>query len=160
DLEWFETTSDPRYALRDYEIAFLQQLFTAPASIPSRALNCLAPSGVSPAQLANHPKLRAAELASSSGFGNGESLARVAALVCGGGALGGTRIFSTDRAIREACDAADTYATDGLMGTPVAFTQGGFARFDADDDRRTVSIGWGGAGGQMVRFVPEFDLAI
>ena len=46
------------------------------------------------------------------------------------------------------------------MGTPVAFTQGGFARFVADDAEQTVSIGWGGAGGQLVRFVPELDLAI
>jgi CubicO group peptidase (beta-lactamase class C family) len=138
----------------------LQQLFTAPTSIPSRALNCLAPSGVSPMQLANHPKLRAAELASSSGFGNAESLAMIAALVGGGGTLGGTRIFSADAAIRAACEVADSYAVDGLMGTPVAFTQGGFARFDADDGRHTVSIGWGGAGGQMVRFVPELALAI
>jgi CubicO group peptidase (beta-lactamase class C family) len=160
DLESFRTSSDPRYALRDYEIAFLQQLFTDPTSIPSRALNCLAPSGVSPTQLANHPKLRAAELASSSGFGNAESLAKVAALVVGGGALGSTRIFASDRALREACEVADSYAIDGLMGTRVAFTQGGFAQFDRNDSRRTVSIGWGGAGGQMVRFVPEFGLAI
>ena len=160
DLESFKTTTDPRYALRDYEIAFLQQLFTAPTSIAARAMNCLAPSGVSPMQLANHPKLRAAELASSSGFGNAESLARVAALVGGGGTLGGSRIFSSDRAIREACEGADSYAIDGLMGTPVAFTQGGFARFENDDARHTVSFGWGGAGGQMVRFVPELDLTI
>jgi CubicO group peptidase (beta-lactamase class C family) len=159
DLEFFKSTTDPRYALRDYEVAFLQQLFTAPTSIPARALNCLAPSGVSPMQLANHPKLRAAELASSSGFGNAESLAKVAALIVGGGTLGGTQIFSSGRAIRDACDVADSYAIDGLMGTTVAFTQGGFARFDADD-RHTVSIGWGGAGGQMVRFVPALGLAI
>ena len=160
DLESFKTTTDPRYAFHDYEVAFLQQLFTAPTSIASRALNCLAPSGVSPTELANHPKLRAAELGSSSGFGNAESLAKIAALVVDGGALGGTRIFSSDHAIREACEVADSYSIDGLMGTPIAFTQGGFARFDADDERHTVSIGWGGAGGQMVRFVPEFGLAI
>ena len=46
------------------------------------------------------------------------------------------------------------------MGTPVAFTQGGFARFDNDDELHTASIGWGGAGGQMVRFVPDLDLSI
>jgi CubicO group peptidase (beta-lactamase class C family) len=160
DLESFRTSSDPRYALREYEIAFLQQPLTDPTSIPCRALNCLAPSGVSPMQVANHPKLRAAELASSSGFGNAGSRAKIAALVVGGGALGSTRIFSSDRALREACEVADSYAIDGLMGTPVAFTQGGFAQFDRDDSRRTVSIGWGGAGGQMVRFVPEFGLAI
>ena len=49
---------------------------------------------------------------------------------------------------------------DGLMGVPVAFTQGGFARFAGDIDDSTVSIGWGGAGGQLVRFVPELDLAV
>ena len=46
------------------------------------------------------------------------------------------------------------------MLTPVAFTQGGFARFVAGDAQGTVSVGWGGAGGQLVRFVPELDLAI
>jgi CubicO group peptidase (beta-lactamase class C family) len=70
------------------------------------------------------------------------------------------RIFSSDRALRDAAETADFYAVDGLMMTPVAFTQGGFARFESDDANRTVSIGWGGAGGQMVRYVPELDLAI
>jgi CubicO group peptidase (beta-lactamase class C family) len=46
-----------------------------------------------------------------------------------------------------------------MMLTPVAFTQGGFGRF-TDDATRTTSIGWGGAGGQMVRFVPALDLAL
>jgi CubicO group peptidase (beta-lactamase class C family) len=62
--------------------------------------------------------------------------------------------------LSEASETAETYAVDGLMGTPVAFTQGGFARFEGTDTHRTVSIGWGGAGGQLVRFVPELDLAI
>lgn len=160
DREWLETTTDPRYALHDYEIAFVQRLFTTPTSIASRALNCLAPEGVSPTEIANHPKLRAAELASSSGFGNAESLAKIAALVVGGGTLGGTRVFSSDRALRDACEVADSYAADGVMGTPVAFTQGGFARFDSEDQRHTVTIGWGGAGGQLVRFVPELGMGI
>ena len=160
DVEGLEHSDDPRHRLYDYEITFLRQLLTQPDSIASRALNCLAPSGVAPAELANHPKLRAIELASSSGFGNADALARLAALVAGGGSLGGHRIFSSDRALREAIEAAGDYAVDGLMGTPVAFTQGGFARFESPDAHRTVSIGWGGAGGQMVRFVPELDLAI
>jgi CubicO group peptidase (beta-lactamase class C family) len=160
DVAGLESSDDPRHRLYDYEIAFLRRLVTQPDSIPARALNCLAPSGVAPQELANHPKLRALELASSSGFGSADALARLAALVERGGSLGSTRIFSSDRALREACETADTYAVDGLMGTPVAFTQGGFARFESPDPHRTVSIGWGGAGGQMVRFVPELDLAI
>jgi CubicO group peptidase (beta-lactamase class C family) len=160
DVAALRTSDDPRHALFDYEIAFLRQLLTQPDSIPSRALNCLAPSGVAPAELANHPKLRSVELASSSGFGSAEALARLAALVAGGGTLGDVRIFSSDRALREAADTAETYAVDGLMGTPVAFTQGGFARFQSADADQTVSIGWGGAGGQLVRFVPELGLAI
>jgi CubicO group peptidase (beta-lactamase class C family) len=47
-----------------------------------------------------------------------------------------------------------------MMLTPVAFTQGGFARFVSNDAHATVSIGWGGAGGQLVRFVPDLGLAI
>ena len=160
DVAALTSSDDPRYALFDYEIAFLHQLLTKPDSIPHRALNCLAPSGVAPSELANHPKLRACELASSSGFGSADALARLAALVVGGGALGDVRVFSSDGAIRQAIETAYAYATDGMMLTPVAFTQGGFARFVADDAPGTVSIGWGGAGGQLVRFVPELDLAI
>jgi CubicO group peptidase (beta-lactamase class C family) len=160
DVAGLQSSDDPRHRLYDYEIAFLRQLLTQPDSIASRALNCLAPSGVALSELANHPKLRAAELASSSGFGSADALARLAALAAGGGSLGSQRIFSSDRALREARDVADDDAVDGLMGIPVAFTQGGFARFESPDARRTVSIGWGGAGGQMVRFVPELDLAI
>ena len=151
-------SGDARYALHGYEVAFLTQLLTAPDSIPSRALNCLAPSDVAPQDLANHPKLRGCELASSSGFGSADGLARLAALASGGGTLGDLRIFSSDDALRQALETADTYAVDGMMLTPVAFTQGGFGQFD--DATGTTSVGWGGAGGQMVRFVPELDLAI
>jgi CubicO group peptidase (beta-lactamase class C family) len=69
------------------------------------------------------------------------------------------RIFSSDRTLRDAIEPAGGYAADGMMLTPVAFTQGGFGRFvheyDTDDEHRL-----GGAGGQMVRFVPDLDLAI
>jgi len=160
DAAGLQGSDDPRHRLYDYEIAFLQRLLTQPDSIPSRALNCLAPSGVAPQELANHPKLRAVELASSSGFGSADALARLAALAVGGGSLGGRTIFSSDRALQAAVDVADEYAIDGLMGTSVAFTQGGLARFESSDPDHAVSIGWGGAGGQMVRFVPELDLAI
>ena len=135
-------------------------MLTAPDSIPSRALNCLAPSRVAAQELANHPKLRACELASSSGFGSADALARLAALIAGGGSLGSVSVFSSGAAIAKAVETGDAYAVDGMMLTPVAFTQGGFARFVADDDDRTVSIGWGGAGGQLVRFVPDLDLSI
>lgn len=160
DIASLRSSDDPRHALHDYEIAFFQQLLTKPDSLPSRALNCLAPSGVTPAELANSPKLRQCELASSSGFGSADALARLASLAAGGGSLGGRRIFGSDRALRDAADVADSYAVDSLMLTPVAFTQGGFARFESDDPNHTVSIGWGGAGGQLVRYVPELDLAI
>jgi len=48
DLDTLRVSGDPRYALHDHEVAFLQQLLTAPDSIASRALDCLAPSGVAP----------------------------------------------------------------------------------------------------------------
>ena len=160
DVAGLETSDDPRHRLHDYEIAFLRQLLTQPESIPSRALNCLAPSGVAPQELANHPKMRAVELASGSGFGSADALARLAALAGGGGSLGGRTIFSSRRALQEATQVADEYAVDGLMGTPVSFTQGGLARFESPGPDHTASIGWGGAGGQMVRFVPDLGLAI
>ena len=160
DIDSLRSSGDPRYALHDHEVAFLRQLLAGPDSVPSRALDCLAPSGVAPRELANHPKLRACELASSNGFGNAEGLARLAALLAGGGALGGRRIFRSGDAIARAVETAESYAVDGVMGVPVAFTQGGFARFVGDIDATTVSIGWGGAGGQLVRFVPDVDLAV
>lgn len=159
DVASLAASGDPRYRLTDHEIAFLRQLLTTPDSIPSRALDCLAPSGVAPQELANHPKLRGVELASSSGFGSADALARLAALVAGGGSLGGRRIFASDAALRAGIETADAYAVDGLMLTPVAFTQGGLARF-VDEATGIVSFGWGGAGGQLVRFVPALDLAI
>ena len=115
DVVGLQTSDDSRHRLYDYEIAFLRQLVTQPDSIASRALNCLAPSGVAAAELANHPTLRAVELASSSGFGSADALARLAALVAGGGSLGDQRIFSSERALREATEVADDYAVDGLM---------------------------------------------
>jgi CubicO group peptidase (beta-lactamase class C family) len=152
-------SADPRYALHNYEVKFLTQLLTAPDSIPSRALDCLAPSGVEPRELANHPKLRRCELASSSGFGSADALARVAVLVAAGGTLGSVRVLFSEATLHDAIEPADEYAVDGMMFTPVCFTQGGFGRF-VDDATGTTSIGWGGAGGQLVRFVPELDLAI
>ena len=55
---------------------------------------------------------------------------------------------------------ADDYAVDACMKTRVEFTQGGFGRLRAHDSAETVTFGWGGAGGSMVRFVPELDLAV
>src|SRR6185503_6145432 len=134
----------PRYALYGYEVSFLTQLLTAPDSIPSRALDCLAPSGVAPQELANHPKLRGCELGSSSGFGSADALARLAVLVAAGGSLGGVHLFSSGDTLRAAIEPASEYAVDSMMLTPVTFTQGGFGRFV--DETETTSIGWGGAG--------------
>lgn len=151
-------SGDPRYALHGYEVSFLTQLLTAPESIPSRALDCLAPTGVAPQELANHPKLRGCELGSSSGFGSADALARLAVLVAAGGSLGGAHLFASGDTLPAAIEPASEYAVDSMMLTPVEFTQGGFGRFV--DETGTTSIGWGGAGGQMVRFIPELDLAL
>ena len=160
DIDALRTSGDPRYALHDHEVAFLRQLLTAPDSIASRALDCLAPGGVAPQELANHSKLRGCELASSSGFGSADALARLAALVLAGWSLGDRTVFSSAATIAQAMEPAESYAVDALMGVPVAFTQGGFARFVEDVDGRNVSFGWGGAGGQLVRLVPELGLAV
>ncbi|ARV57746.1 hypothetical protein BZZ01_03025 [Nostocales cyanobacterium HT-58-2] len=150
--------NDPRYQLFDYELEFFKQLLTQPSSIPHRALNCLAPNDVAPYVLGNHRKIRACELPSSNGVGNAQSLAKLAALTVGYGVLGEQRIFSQPNTLEQAIKCADFYAIDGMMLTPIPFTQGGFARLLAWDDLKTVTFGWGGAGGQMVRFVPELNL--
>lgn len=149
---------DPRYQLFDYELAFLKQFVTQPNSIQHRGLNCLAPDNVPPHEVGTHRKIRACELPSSNGVGNAESLAKLAALAAGHGVFGEQKIFSKPDTIKMATECADSYSTDAFMFTPVEFTQGGFARLKAWDDHRTVTIGWGGAGGQMVRFVPELNL--
>jgi CubicO group peptidase (beta-lactamase class C family) len=151
-------SDDPRYALHDYEREFLRLLFTSPDSLASRALNCLAPEGVPAQELARHRKIRECELPSSNGIGAAWALAALASLIAEGGAIGGRRIFSGADALRASLEVADHYATDAVMLTPVEFTQGGFSLFRADDDQHTVSFGWGGAGGQMVRVVPELGI--
>ncbi|MBW4633171.1 MAG: beta-lactamase family protein [Iphinoe sp. HA4291-MV1] len=150
--------NDPRYQLFDYELQFFKQFLTQPNSIPHRALNCLAPDNVPPDEIGNHRKIRACELPSSNGVGNAESLAKLAALAVGYGVLEKQKVFSKPDTLKQATQCADFYASDGMMLTQVQFTQGGFAQLLAWDDLKTITFGWGGAGGQMVRFVPELDL--
>lgn len=149
---------DPRYQLYDYEIEFFRRFATLPDSVQHRALNGLAPEIVAPQDPAAQRRLRTCELPSSNGMGSADAMARLAAMAAGGGALGGVKIFTRPETLREAAETADRYATDGFMLTPVPFTQGGFARLPAQDAARTDTVGWGGAGGQMVRFVPELGL--
>ena len=151
--------SDPRYQLFDYELEFLRRLVFDRESLQSRGLNALSFSGVPPQALANHRKTRAYELPSSNGVGSADALARLAALCTGGGTLAGTRIFAHPETLLHAAVCAEKYAPDGFMLTPIAFTQGGFARLAATDDACTPTIGWGGAGGQMVRYNSELGLA-
>lgn len=150
--------NDPRYALFDHEIEFLRRLITQPGSVQHRSLNCISFEGVPPQALGNHRLIRACEAPSSNGVSNAESLAKLAALAAGGGAFSGVAIFKGPEALAQAAACAETYATDASMLTPVAFTQGGFARLLAEDDERTETVGWGGAGGQMVRFVPSLRI--
>lgn len=149
---------DPRYQLYDYEMEFFRRLVIRPDSLQHRGLNALAPEGVSPQDLGSHRKVWTCELPSSNGVGTAEAMARLAAMAAGGGALGEVRIFTRPETLKEAAETAELYATDGFMLTPVPFTQGGFARLPAQDGARTETIGWGGAGGQMVRYVQELGL--
>lgn len=151
--------SDPRYQLFDYELEFLRRLLFDRQSLQARGLSALSFADVPPQALANHRKTRAYELPSSSGVGSADALARLAALCAGGGTLAGTRIFAHPETLLDAAECADQYAVDGFMLTPIAFTQGGFARLVATDDACTPTIGWGGAGGQMVRYNSELGLA-
>jgi len=54
--------------------------------------------------------------------------------------------------LREASVVANAYSPDLIMGTPLRFTQGGFAVLAAQDSNRTSTVGWGGAGGTMIRY--------
>lgn len=149
--------SDPRYQLFDYEREFWRR-FLQPDSLIRRGLDCLAFDGVPPQALGNHRKLRACELPSSNGVGTAAALARLGALCAAGGTLGEQRIFRRPDILPRALMTAERYAPDAFMLTEVAFTQGGLARFPATDDPQMDTYGWGGAGGQMVRWVPSLGL--
>ena len=153
------TGPDPRYDLYDYEQEFLRQLVMQPSSLPQRTLNCITLSGVEPQAMGNHRLVRALELPSSNGVGAAWALAALAAFAMQGGRLGDTRVFQRERTMHDALEMADDYAVDAMMGTPVAWSQGGFARIAAQDDDETTTFGWGGAGGQMVRWVPSLGIA-
>lgn len=150
--------SDPRYQLFDYELEFLRRLVSDRMSLQSRGLNALSFCSVPAQDLANHRKTRAYELPSSSGVGSADALARLAALCAAGGTLDEKRTFAHPETLQQAAVCADEYAVDGFMLTPVAFTQGGFARLAAADAVGTPTIGWGGAGGQMVRYSADLGL--
>jgi CubicO group peptidase (beta-lactamase class C family) len=156
DVELSLDADDPRYQVLDYERAFLSSLFTQPGSPACRALLLLALDGVPTADLGSHRKLRAYELPSSNGMANARSLAKLAALAAEGGTLDGKRLFARPQTLLDAAACAERYAVDAVMLAPVEFTQGGFARLRASDG--TVTYGWGGAGGSLVRWAPELRL--
>ena len=145
--------SDPRFALFDEEIVFLRQMLT-PGSLQNRAVYVLDLVDLPRREIFNHRKIRQYELPSSNGIGTAEALARLAAFV----ARGGAPIFGSSETLREAAACAEHYPVDEFMLTPVEFTQGGWARMASQDRRGTVTYGWCGAGGQMVRFLDELEL--
>lgn len=153
-----EESADPRLAFQPNEREFLRRLFTEPGSLQQRALNCMLLEGVPPAELGNHRLTRAGELPSSNGVGNAEALARLMALLASGGELDGVRIFRDPGTLRSALLCAERYETDAVMLEPVEWTQGGFGRFAAEAGPVPFTFGWGGAGGQMARLVPELGL--
>lgn len=158
DGDLSETADDPRYQLTEYERKFLTEAYFEPGSVPARALAVMAPEGVPPQALGNSRKIRACELPSSNGVGSAESLAKLATLAVGNGTLGEKKIFSKSDTIRQSIECADTYSVDAFLMTPIAYTQGGFARLHAHDKNETLNFGWGGAGGSLVRFVPELGI--
>jgi CubicO group peptidase (beta-lactamase class C family) len=152
--------ADPRYQLTDSELAFLKKLMD-PSSLINRALFCNEISGVRQDQIANHRLIRAVEMPSSNGVTNTYSMAVLAALSHNKGKFNGQKIFEHgEETFAQAIQVADRYSVDLIMQTPVRFTQAGWARFNARDQHQTESIGWGGAGGTMIRFVPELGLAV
>lgn len=151
-------SDDPRLRFQPNEREFLRRLFTDPGSLQHRALNCFAIEDVPPAEAGNHRLTRACELPSSNGVGSAEALARLMAMLASGGALKGVRIFQSPRTLPSALQCAEHYETDGVMLEPVMWTQGGFGRFPAPEEPPFSIYGWGGAGGQMARFSPDWGL--
>lgn len=149
-LEGDETTN-----FTSYELAFLKDLFTDPSSWPSRSLMLLdmQPVDVKTNAFGLSDFVLKACLPSSNGVTNAGSLATLAELMRNNGRVGDAQVFSSGGAavIAEALQPAASYSPDLIMGTPVHFTRGGFARFHADDDSKSECLGWGGAGGSMVR---------
>jgi CubicO group peptidase (beta-lactamase class C family) len=149
---------DPDFAAQlPYEQRFWHDLTQRPDSLAARTLLCIDYDadgrGVTSPQ--TQRAIRAIEMPSSNGVGTAEALARLATLV---GAR--TPLFRRPETVDAACALRPPYAPDVILGTTVAFTQGGWALLAAHDADATPTIGWGGAGGSMVRFVPELDLAV
>lgn len=149
---------DPRYQVFEYEVDFFKQFLTQPESLVFRCLNTVSLKDVFPQELGTHRSMRACEMASSTCVGNALALAKLAALVVGGGEIEGKHIFAHPETLDLVAELAESYAKDSILGTPVEYTQGGLARFYAQDREQTLNYGWGGAGGLIVRYVPSLKL--
>eukprot|EP01122_Echinamoeba_exundans_P014749 TRINITY_DN673_c0_g1_i4.p2 TRINITY_DN673_c0_g1~~TRINITY_DN673_c0_g1_i4.p2 ORF type:complete len:138 (-),score=29.86 TRINITY_DN673_c0_g1_i4:79-492(-) len=98
---------------------------------------------------------------SSNGMTNALAMAALGALASCDGSLNGKKIYNGGASMFDQIEkTASEYMDDEFMLTRVEFTQGGFAKFKAQDKDETVCYGWGGAGGTMIRYVPSLDLAI
>lgn len=146
--------TDPRYDFLDYEKTFLTQLITDPNSLMQRTLNCFALAGVPASALGNHRKIRACEAPSSNAIANTRSVAKLASAV-----FQPKELFQNPETLNKLLECADTYLDDSFLLSRTEFTQGGLARIPAWDKKHTVTFGWGGAGGQLVRMVPELGLS-
>lgn len=153
--EMKKLVGDETVNFSDYELAFLKDLFTDPSSWPSRSLTLLdmQPQDAKTNVFGLSDFVLKACLPSSNGVTNAASLAAMAELVRNSGRLGDVQVFSSRGAatIAESLQLAESYSPDLIMGTPIHFTRGGFARFLAEDDDKSECWGWGGAGGSMVR---------
>jgi len=141
-------------------------LFT-PGGLSQKSFACLEYEGVPPAEIGNAENLRRSELPSSNGITNCGSLAALASFLadCCNDIQPIPIFLNPKKTVEQLLVTAESYDVDKIMQTPVAFTQGGLAKFvqtvgEEGNQREVVGFGWGGAGGQMLRFFPELRLSV
>lgn len=115
----------------------------------------------------NSPEGRAMEICSAGCYTNARSMAKVNAVMAGGGEVDGVRLMS--EAACAASMANGKLLEDQGLKTKFDFTQGGFANFCQtkgamvhDDDPIALSglVGWGGWGGSLSAWHPAKRIAI
>jgi len=157
-----ESDEDPQYNLTDYEKKFFIDVMSDPNSLSSRAVNTVEFKdmlGASSEQSENQRKMREVEMPSSNGYTNSRSMAVLASLCAENGTWEGKSIFKNPSTLQELIRTFDAYNPDKVLGTVIQFTQGGIARFQYPK-HNIIGYGWGGAGGSMIRYVPELSIGV
>lgn len=145
--------SDERYNLQPFEKAAFLRMLKEPSSLTSRALlQGIKFSGET--DLGNCRYIRQAELPSSNGMTNVLAMATLGSL-CATRGQSKKGVFLNQPEIFHQLERRDLkYSEDLVTGWSCAYTQGGLGSFEHN------GFGWGGAGGNMIRYFPSSGLSV